>query len=203
MMRTVFSGYDMKQASKLEELLARTAGREEKPFLALYDLLSPRVLGLIRQTLPDSEAARDVLVEVFARLWREAGRISAARASAEVWLVLQARARAADRARKARGQRARAVARLDSLPASALWLPAGKASSLLDEKRNLLGKFLRQLPPSQARLLELAIIQGQTESEIAGQIGEPVGKVQTDLRAAFRFLRHRMQTVIGAWTAAI
>lgn len=184
-------------------LVARIAARDEAAFVELYDRMSPRIAGLVRRAVPNSEAAREIVTEVFTRLWREAARLSASGASAEVWLALRARARAVDRLSKGCGLPARALPRLDSLPGAGAWLPDAKVAGLLDEKRNLLGKFLRQLPESQVRLLELAIVYGLTDQEIATKLEEPEGKIKTELRAAFRFMRHRMRTVIGTWTAAI
>lgn len=185
------------------DLLSRIAAHDEPALLELYGQMSPRIAGLVRRSAPDPKAAGEIVTEGFVRMWREAGRLAASHASAEAWLALRARAKAVDVARKARGQRPVALSRLESLPASDAWLPGPKVAGLIDEKRNLLGKFLRQLPEFQVRLLEMAIVHGQTDREIAAQLGEPVGKIKTDLRAAFRFMRHRMRTVIGTWTAAI
>jgi DNA-directed RNA polymerase specialized sigma24 family protein len=59
------------------------------------------------------------------------------------------------------------------------------------------------MPSPQSRALELAVLRGFTEVEIAQELGEPLGKTRTTLRAAITFLRHRRRAVVGTWTANI
>jgi RNA polymerase sigma-70 factor (ECF subfamily) len=74
---------------------------------------------------------------------------------------------------------------------------------LIDKRQGLLQKVIGQLPKSQRQALERAVFEGLTESEIAEQIGEPLGKVRTALRAAVIFVRHRRRAVCGTWVANI
>jgi DNA-directed RNA polymerase specialized sigma24 family protein len=67
----------------------------------------------------------------------------------------------------------------------------------------LLHKAIRQLPPSQRQALDLAVFRGRSESEIATEMGEPLGKAQRSLRAAVTFIKHRRRAVCGTWAANI
>jgi RNA polymerase sigma factor (sigma-70 family) len=93
---------------------------------------------------------------------------------------------------------------LSFLAASAqLWMPRPEDIALVDARLGLLQRAFNQMPKPQRSALELAVFDGYTESEIAAQLGEPLGKVNAGLRAAFTFLRHRQHAVLGTWTADI
>ena len=84
-----------------------------------------------------------------------------------------------------------------------LWMPRPEDIALVDARLALLQRAFNQMPKPQRRALELALFGGFTESEIAEQLGEPLGKVKAGLRAAFTFMRHRQHAVLGTWTADI
>jgi RNA polymerase sigma-70 factor (ECF subfamily) len=83
------------------------------------------------------------------------------------------------------------------------WLPQPKEITLIDDRLTLLHKVIDQLPQPQRQALELAVFGGMSESEIAAEVGEPLGKVQRSLRAAVTFVKHRRRAVCGTWAANI
>jgi len=82
-------------------------------------------------------------------------------------------------------------------------LPRPEEIALAEARLDLLQRAFDQMPKAQRRALELAVFEAYNESEIAAQLGEPLGKVSAGLRAAFTFLRHRQHAVLGTWTADI
>jgi RNA polymerase sigma-70 factor (ECF subfamily) len=118
-------------------------------------------------------------------------------------------AKSADSARKEHKPRERRSTKYDSetllfLAASPqFWMPGPEDIALVDARLGLLQKAFNQMPKPQRSALELAVFDAYTESEIAAQLGEPLGKVNAGLRAAFTFLRHRQHAVLGTWTADI
>jgi len=93
------------------------------------------------------------------------------------------------------------VAPRDIVPSA--WLPLPKEIALIDSRLVLLYKVIDQLPKPQRQALELAVFGGLSESEIATEVGEPLGKVQRSLRAAVTFVKHRRRAVCGTWAANI
>ena len=83
------------------------------------------------------------------------------------------------------------------------WLPQPKDIAVIDERLVLLHKAINQLPKPQRQALELAVFGGLQESEIAAEMGEPLGKVRSSLRAAVTFVKHRRRAVCGTWAANI
>ena len=82
-------------------------------------------------------------------------------------------------------------------------LPQPDEIAALEERRELLKKVMKQLPAAQREALDLAVFDGYTEVEIAEKLGETLGRTKTALRAALRFLRHRLRAVLGTWAANI
>ncbi len=186
-----------------EELLARVSRRDAGALGELCDRYGPRLLGILRRILSDRAAAEEVLGDTFLQLWSEARRVRHGPASLAAWLVITARANAIDHLRDERKlprlRRAKAV----RLEKSISWLPLPEEITLLDERQELLIKFVGQLPKPQRQALELTVFEGYTETEIAQKLAEPLAKVRSGLRAALRFLRHRLHAVMGTWAANI
>ncbi|MGE5323385.1 MAG: sigma-70 family RNA polymerase sigma factor [Actinomycetota bacterium] len=193
----------MGQEPTVRQLLAGIAQHDESALVHLYDIAAPGLYGLITEIVSDSEAAKEILKGVFVRLWRDAKRVHAGGGSVKVWLALEARAKAVDWQRAQEGLRTTAYSRLQSLTKLNSWMPRPADIEQVEKRRSLLEKLVRRLPRPQSELLELAIVKGFTETEIARQVEQPPGRIEHELRAGLRFLRHRLRAVMGTWSANI
>jgi RNA polymerase sigma-70 factor (ECF subfamily) len=189
-----------------EALLAQAAVGNCAAFAQVYDRFAPHVLGIIERILADVDASEQVLEEVFLRLWKEASKVVRAQVSVAAWLLLTARTLAVNRLR----QRSRTPSpdaesrRVGGFQNESLtWIPDARAIGRLEERRVLLRKVLGQLPRPQLKSLELVVFAGRAETELAAELGEPLARVKTELRAAARFLRHRRRAVVGSWVVDI
>jgi RNA polymerase sigma-70 factor (ECF subfamily) len=220
----------MESEPTAEALLEQVARRDYGALAEIYDRFAPRLLGMLVHILPEHSLAEEVLQEVFVRLWDAAASVHRSGGSAAAWLTVMAREAALERVRASRNPpsgglginnpeklRARKPAGRKPSKASAVrpgpgadvvaktqfWLPRPEEIALVDDRLVLLQKALNQLPKGQRQALELAFAGGYTEAEIARELGEPLGKVRTALRAAITFLRHRRRAVLGTWAANI
>jgi RNA polymerase sigma-70 factor (ECF subfamily) len=184
-------------------LLARIAEHDGAALAELYQRCAPALLGMVRRILGERGAAHQVVEDVFVRLWHEARHDPHQEASVAAWLVVVARNAAVDRRRAERKLPPLAHSRPDPLEKSFAWLPRPQEITRLEERRELLRKVVNQLPKPQRQALELAVLEGHTEAEIAAKLGEPLGRVRATLRAGMRFLRHRLRAVLGTWAVNI
>jgi RNA polymerase sigma-70 factor (ECF subfamily) len=66
--------------------------------------------------------------------------------------------------------------------------------AIRSEQRGVVNSALSQLPEEQKRPLMLAYFDGLTQSEIATQLGAPLGTVKTRMRSGMMTLRELLST---------
>ena len=193
----------MTQVPTAEDLLARVRERDADALGELYDGLAPGLLGMLLRILGDRAAAEAILDDVFLGLWNEAPGSARQHASVAARVAIRARNAATRQARSRRMARPLGRGNCDSPPLSLACLPQPDEIAALEERRELLKKVMKQLPAAQREALDLAVFDGYTEVEIAEKLGETLGRTKSALRAAMRFLRHRLRAVLGTWAANI
>jgi RNA polymerase sigma-70 factor, ECF subfamily len=99
------------------DLMARVARGDSAAFAQLYDLMAPRVYGLIRRVLRNPAQSEEVTQEVMVEIWRTATRYDADRGSLTSWVLTMAHRRAIDRVRSEQSStdREQAVAAASSI----------------------------------------------------------------------------------------
>jgi RNA polymerase sigma-70 factor (ECF subfamily) len=167
-------------------LLKAIAARDEAALAQLYDRYRAILFGLLMRILNNREEAEDVLQEVFLQVWRKAEDFDENRGRPFTWLVTLARSRGIDRLRTlaARERVAEAGAREPSEEISDAATDAFKS-----EQRGLVSDALAKLPDEQKRPIMLAYFEGLTQSEIATNLGAPLGTVKTRMRTGMIRLR--------------
>jgi RNA polymerase sigma-70 factor (ECF subfamily) len=167
-------------------LLSAIAARDEVALAQLYDRYRAILFGLLMRILNNREEAEDVLQEVFLQVWRKAEDFDENRGRPFTWLVTLARSRGIDRLRTlaARERVAEAGAREPSEEISDAATDAFKS-----EQRGLVSDALAKLPDEQKRPIMLAYFEGLTQSEIATNLGAPLGTVKTRMRTGMIRLR--------------
>jgi len=176
------------RVSAAADLIAGIARGDRGDFERFYDAYAALAFGLIRRILRDPEAAKEVLQEVFWQIWRDAPSYDPSRGSPEAWLVMRAKTRAIDKLRSIRRREQTFVAPVDERVAAAVGTRADDPG-LAAEDRGLAQGALEQLPGPQRRAIELAFLEGLTQSEIAAKLGEPLGTVKTRIRLGLERLR--------------
>ncbi len=186
-----------------EQLWSQAQQGDRAAFDAAFDRLAPPVLGMLVHILNDRETGEEVLDAAFERLRRRPSTTVWKRGSLSVELAITARHAAIDRLRARKSLVRFDGASFDYLLTTPGWLPDSDDAATLDDRRELLKRVIRQLPESQRRAIEMVVFEGHTESEVAEKLAMPLGRAKVELRAAMRFLRHRLQAVMGTWAINI
>jgi RNA polymerase sigma-70 factor (ECF subfamily) len=167
--------------------LRAVAGGDEKAFARLYDLVAPRVYGLIRRVLRDPAQAEEVAQEVLVEVWRTAARFDPERGSALSWICTIAHRRAVDRVRSEQAATDRMVfvgtASVDT-PYDSV---ADEVSGRLE--RQQVRRCLAGLTELQRQAVTLAYYQGHTYPQVAELLGAPLPTVKTRMRDGLIRLR--------------
>jgi RNA polymerase sigma-70 factor, ECF subfamily len=186
-----------KNAASLREqerlaLIRQIATGDQGALAELYDAMSRQVYGLALRILKDTGTAEEVTLEVFTQVWRQATLYDLSRGTPSAWLCTLARSRAIDRLRSGAQERRRAEP-IENVAATAPADVVDPEMSAFDaERRTRVRAALDQLPAEQREAIELAYFSGLSHSEIATQLGQPLGTVKTRIRLAMVRLREAL-----------
>jgi RNA polymerase sigma-70 factor (ECF subfamily) len=173
-----------------EALVRRMAAGGQAAMADFYDQTQTLVYGLALRVLGDRDAAEDVMIEVYAQVWRQAEAFDAARGSPSAWLLNMTRSRALD-ARRAR-RRERASEPLEAAGEVRADGPGPEALVAAAERHRFVHGALAELGGELRQLIDLAYFGGMSHSEIAALLDQPLGTVKTRIRAAMMQLRERL-----------
>jgi len=166
------------------KLMRAMAAGDRDAFARFYDRYAPLVYPLVLRIVRDRTDAADVLQDVFWEAWRSAGAYDPARGSPEAWIALRARARAIARARSAHGPAE--TFRAADEPAAA---SGGRDVAMTVQDRPFAASALAGLPDAQRQVIDLALYEGLTQTQIAERLAQPAGIVKSRIRHALAHLR--------------
>ena len=170
-----------------KELIALIAARDEEAFSEMYRQTSSLVYGVALRVTRDSVLAQDVLQETFLQVWQEASRFDSALGSLRGWLMTIAHRRAVDRVRREQSARVRDTTYgLQSIDRD--HDSVAEVVELRAEHRRVRAA-LETLSPIQRAAIDLAYVQGMTQSQVADELGIPLGTAKTRLRDGLLKLR--------------
>lgn len=190
----VIDGMDVPEDGTAQDdaaaLLVRIASGDQIAFTELYDMLSPRVFGLILRVLVNRSQSEEVLQEVFLEIWQSASRFAPNRGQGRTWVMTIAHRRAVDRVRASQSSADRDV--------RAGLRDIGVAHDTVSEQVELgiegekVVAALSGLPDAQRETLVLAYYGGYSQSEISALVGAPLGTIKTRMRDGLTRLRMAM-----------
>ena len=141
------------------------------------------MLGVALRILPDRQTAEDLVHDVFLEAWRLAADYEAERGSVKGWLLIRLRSRALDRRRSGHFSKRSS---LDDQPEKE-WIQ--EEDPVLGPDRMAVRAALETLPAEQRRVIELGYFEGLSSSEIATELGIPLGTVKSRVASALGRLR--------------
>ena len=175
----------------LAALITRISQGDETALAELYDSTSSLVFGLVLRIVGDRASSEEVVLDIYMQVWRQAATYDSSRGTPLAWLLTISRTRAVDRLRSGWNvrQRTEPIEAADSMPAGSI---DPEFAAALSERRGIVRAALDALSSDQRSAIELAYFGGLSHSEIAEQLGEPLGTVKTRIRLGMMKLREAL-----------
>jgi RNA polymerase sigma-70 factor, ECF subfamily len=169
-----------------EDLMSLAGSGDAGAFAGLYDRHSRAAYSLAYRMMGERQAAEDLVQETFLQVWRAARSYRAERGSVRTWILSIAHNRGIDQLRSSASRR-RTQERVEQSPTSQ------PSEAFTETWRNLqreqVREALRDLPPEQLKVLELAYYSGYTHTEIAELLDLPLGTVKGRMRLGLQKIR--------------
>jgi len=154
--------------------------------LAQYGAL---VWSLARRHSPNYSDAEDAVQEAFLGIWQGAARFDPEKGSETTFITTIVRRRLIDRHRK-RGRQLD-TASLENQPVATRENHTEQVA--ISEEATMVRQRMASLRPAERRVLELAISEGMSHSEIAESTSMPLGTVKTHARRGMIRLREMLE----------
>jgi len=184
--------------ASLETLIANTAQGEHASFARIFERTHTHLFGVAVRILGQGHAAEDALQEAYVSIWKNAGayrsEINGQTIQAMTWLIAIVRNKALD------ALRSRVRRKENELPDSGdieeddiktTTNPAPSAMQLLEQATQALhiAACMQSLDGSYRQSLALAYYQGLSHTEVATQMGAPLGSVKAWIRRGLEKLK--------------
>jgi RNA polymerase sigma-70 factor (ECF subfamily) len=169
-------------------VLQRIATGDSAAVRECIEQYGPLVWSLARRLSRSPSDAEDATQEIFLDIWRSAARYDASQGSDKVFIAMIARRRLIDRLRKT-------TAEPPMDPVEVLeqvtWSDPGTASETSTDAERA-ARALQALRPDQRQVLELGLLHGLSQSEIAARLQMPLGTVKSFMRRGLIKVRENM-----------
>ena len=178
--------------TRLVELLARCALRDQQAFAALYRESSAKLFGVAVRILRRNDWAEDVLQESYINIWNHAADYATGKSAPLTWMTSIVRNRCLDWLRRpqteATGEQydVAVEAWQDDAPGPMEQLAASSEAAAL-------ARCMQQLDAKQRQSIMLAFFNGLSHSELAAHMKQPLGTVKTWVRRGLE----RLKTCLG------
>jgi RNA polymerase sigma factor (sigma-70 family) len=178
------------------ELMQLVLDKQHSALNELYDRYVKLVYSFAMKSIREEQAAREIVQQVFTRLWVTEKGYDAQQGRFVNWILTITRNITIDHIRKQRKQEV--VTRMEPWEWERL-TDSHTYDPEIELSRKWIGQEIRQayryLTKSQIDLLELLYWQGFTLSEIAARNNEPLGTIKSRLHQSLTILRKHLSTL--------
>lgn len=172
-----------------QTVLERIAAGDPAAVDECIDRYGALVWSLARRHLRQYADAEDAVQEIFIEIWRSAARFDPGIASEATFITMISRRRLIDRQRK----QARTIATQSMVEEPAACSRTHGDRVDMDEDAQRARLFMGRLRAEERRVLELALLEGLSQSQIAEAAGMPLGTVKTHARRGLMRLREMLE----------
>jgi len=159
-------------------VLTRIAAGDADAVGDCMDQFGALVWSLARRWSRTTADAEDATQEIFLDIWRSAGRFDESQGSDKVFVAMIARRRLIDRLRKISAEPRMVPAELLD---TVVWQEPGDSAQTAVDAAHA-ARVVAELRPEQRQVLELGLLHGLSQSQIAERLGMPLGTVKSFMR---------------------
>ena len=177
------------------QLLTQIAAGDRTALSQLYDRYSRMIYAIAWKSLNSVEDCEEVVLEVFAQIWRIAHRFDPEKGTPEQWIFTLARSRILDKLRKIQrlNKVNTVIASEKEIAFPTISVDPLEAVEIVERQQQVIAA-LAKIPPEQRQVIEMAYYQGLTHTEIAAATGLSLGTVKTRLRLGLSKLKVTFET---------
>lgn len=174
-----------------DALMSRIAAGDERALAELSAAARPRLLRVALGVTSNVEDAEEALNDAWRQVWKHAATFDRTRAPAFGWLVAIVQRQAIDRLRRrdVRGRHEVATDEIPDRPAD-----GGDPAREMEARQGVsaLRRALRRLTTRRRTVVQMAMIEQRSHTEIAEATGTPLGTVKARIRRALQALREML-----------
>ena len=159
--------------------------RDRQAYARLYSFFAPRVNAFLRKSGLPPGPAEEIAQETMLNVWRKAAYFDPARAGASTWIFTIARNQKIDHLRRVK---VTTTAEME-MPEEEDEAPSGEEMLITAEREERVRSALSALSEEQAAVVRLSFFSEKAHSEIARELGVPLGTVKSRVRLALGRLR--------------
>ncbi len=183
----------------LQELIGAAALGNHAAFAQLYERTHTHLFGVANRILGNGQSAEDVLQEAYVSIWKNAGgyrsEVDGQSIQPMTWLIAIVRNKALDALRVRTRRKENELSQDDDLATDAESVSEAGANpsamQLLEQATQALhiDACMNALEGSYRQSLALAYYQGLSHTEVAAQMGAPLGSVKAWIRRGLEKLK--------------
>lgn len=170
-------------------IVAIAQAGDRAAFRSVFEFYAPRVKSFLMRSGGDAARAEEVTQETMVAVWRKAHLFDPQKASAATWIFTIARNLRIDAYRKER--------RPEIDPEDPLLQISAPADAMVElagaQDAAALGAAMAELNADDRQLLQLAYYKDRSQSQIASELGLPLGTVKSRMRQIYSKLRTRLE----------
>jgi len=171
------------------ELVVLLKSKDRNAYNYLYDNYAGALYGIIMNVIGKEDLARDILQEVFVKIWRNIDQYESSKGRLYTWMLNIARNSAIDVLRSAKYNKDKKTGSIDNN----VDMNSGSMATMIKTDHLGLNKIVDGLKDEYRQIINLAYFKGYTQEEVAEELNIPLGTVKTRTRTALMQLKDLMR----------
>lgn len=172
-----------------DELVSLLKSKDAMAYNILYDNYSSSLYGIVSRIIPAEEIARDILQDVFVKIWKSIDMYDKSKGRLYTWMLNIARNSAIDYSRSKQSKLENKIQDLDN----SVYELNKQRSSTFNTDTIGLKEEVTKLKEDYRVLIDHIYFKGFTQEETAKELNIPLGTVKTRVRAAIMHLRETLK----------